>query len=317
MDYLDTARDYMSAQEDDEQIVEKAVSKKQQKFMGMVHAAQKGKKPASKEVGKVAKSMGKKDAEDFASTKHKGLPNKVKEESTDKEDQKAERAGKRVAKDIEHDEGHKGRDDNRAEKAGKRVTKDIEYDDKKDRKEKKKDEVEENTVAGSVAPAMGGKASKGSGGMTFGKGVYESTIAESFNSKLKTVLNEGMSVNMSADQDGKKSLTVTATDDDAVKLSQLLNLAGIGGQSQGYDSVCPGCGSSDCGCDQMQEDLANSAENTMYTDTDYMVNGLSGGLDGRKTDQSTLGTVINQDPRRTIGSVAESNDVVELYKRIA
>jgi len=63
-----------------EEIAEKAVSKKQQKFMGMVHAAQKGDKPASKEVAKVAKTMGKKDAKDFASTKHKGLPEKVKEE---------------------------------------------------------------------------------------------------------------------------------------------------------------------------------------------------------------------------------------------
>jgi hypothetical protein len=57
---------------------EKAVSKQQQKFMGMVHAAQKGEKPASKEVAKVAKDMGKKDAKDFASTKHKGLPEKKK-----------------------------------------------------------------------------------------------------------------------------------------------------------------------------------------------------------------------------------------------
>jgi hypothetical protein len=57
---------------------EKAVSKKQQKFMGMVHAAQKGEKPASKEVAKTAKDMGKKDARDFASTKHKGLPEKKK-----------------------------------------------------------------------------------------------------------------------------------------------------------------------------------------------------------------------------------------------
>jgi hypothetical protein len=57
---------------------EKAVSKKQQKFMGMVHATQKGEKPASKEVAKVAKDMGKKDAKDFASTKHKGLPEKKK-----------------------------------------------------------------------------------------------------------------------------------------------------------------------------------------------------------------------------------------------
>ena len=61
-----------------EEVEEKAVSQKQQKFMGMVHAAQKGEKPASKEVAKVAKEMPKKAAKDFASTKHKGLPVKVK-----------------------------------------------------------------------------------------------------------------------------------------------------------------------------------------------------------------------------------------------
>jgi len=60
----------------------------------------------------------------------------IAEESTEKEDDKAEKAGKKVAKDIEHDEGHKGKDDDKAEKAGKKVTKDIEYDDKKDKKEK-------------------------------------------------------------------------------------------------------------------------------------------------------------------------------------
>ena len=61
------------------EITEKAVSKSQQKFMGMVHAAQKGEKPASKEVAKVAKGMGKRDVTDFASTKHKGLPKHVTE----------------------------------------------------------------------------------------------------------------------------------------------------------------------------------------------------------------------------------------------
>ena len=60
-------------------VMEKAVSKAQQRFMGMVHAAQKGEKAASPEVAKVAKDMGKKDAKDYASTKHKGLPEKVKE----------------------------------------------------------------------------------------------------------------------------------------------------------------------------------------------------------------------------------------------
>ena len=67
-------------------VAEKAVSKKQQKFMGMVHAAQKGEKPASKEVADVAKDMKKSDAKDFASTKHKGLPEKKKAaESFDKD----------------------------------------------------------------------------------------------------------------------------------------------------------------------------------------------------------------------------------------
>jgi hypothetical protein len=59
-------------------LIEKAESKAQQKFMGMVHAAQKGKKPASKEVSKVAKTMSKADAKDYASTKHTGLPKKKK-----------------------------------------------------------------------------------------------------------------------------------------------------------------------------------------------------------------------------------------------
>ena len=58
---------------------EKSVSKKQQKFFGMVRAAQKGEGASSPEVAKVASSMKKKDVKDFASTKHKGLPEKKKE----------------------------------------------------------------------------------------------------------------------------------------------------------------------------------------------------------------------------------------------
>jgi hypothetical protein len=60
----------------------------------------------------------------------------LSEESTSEKDDKAEKAGKKVAKDIEYDEGHKGKDDDKAEKAGKEVKKDIEYDDKKDKKDK-------------------------------------------------------------------------------------------------------------------------------------------------------------------------------------
>jgi len=46
--------------------------------MGMVHQCKKTGKCASKEVADTAKSMKSKDAKDFASTKHKGLPEKKK-----------------------------------------------------------------------------------------------------------------------------------------------------------------------------------------------------------------------------------------------
>ena len=60
----------------------------------------------------------------------------LSEESTSEKDDKAEKAAKKVTKDIEYDEDHKGKDDDKAEKAGEKVKKDIEYDDKKDKKEK-------------------------------------------------------------------------------------------------------------------------------------------------------------------------------------
>jgi len=72
-------------------------SKAQQKFMGMVHALQKGDmKPsdASASVKKVAKDMKKSDTKDFASTKHKGLPKKVKQEILDKLKEYANKMGR-------------------------------------------------------------------------------------------------------------------------------------------------------------------------------------------------------------------------------
>ena len=55
-----------------------AVSKKQQKFFGIVRAIQKGEQaPTTPETAKAAADMKKGDVKKFASTKHKGLPNKV------------------------------------------------------------------------------------------------------------------------------------------------------------------------------------------------------------------------------------------------
>ena len=62
-----------------------ALSKKQQKFMGLVLAYKRGEIPASKvskNVKQVAAAMSEKELEKFAGTKHKGLPTKVKKEDT-------------------------------------------------------------------------------------------------------------------------------------------------------------------------------------------------------------------------------------------
>ena len=63
----------------EEYIEEKALSRAQQRFMGMVYAAKKGGTPASPEVAKAAEGMTKKAARDFAKTKHEGLPEKKEE----------------------------------------------------------------------------------------------------------------------------------------------------------------------------------------------------------------------------------------------
>ena len=256
MDYIDTARDYMMSQEHDQEtmpVAEKAVSRQQQKFMGMAHAMQKGKKikGASPELKQVAKTMKKGDVEDFAKTKHKGLP------------------------------------------------------------EKKKKDVEETTVAGAVATApVGGKAAKG---MQFGKGVYEGQIAESFERKLN-MITEGMSINMSMGEDGTKSLTVSATDDDAMQLAQILKMAGLG-SSSGYQETCSSCGSANCGCEQMSEEYANEPEEETQT-TDYMTKTIAGGLNKPKRDVAGNGqTTVPVSAVRVQEEADIESHLTNLYKQ--
>jgi hypothetical protein len=218
--------------EEEEPIAEKAVSKQQQKFMGMAHAMQKGEKitGASKELKKVAKTMKKKDVEDFAKTKHKGLPDKVKSK-------------------------------------------------------KKEEDVEESTTsAGAVATSTA--APKG-GGMSFGKGIYDS-----MNRELENMIAESMSINMSDSTEGNKSLTVTATDDDAMKLAMMLKSAGLGGQGRelqsdghSHEEPCETCGMPDCGCGDVQEAVDENAPD-WPTNTETSPDALqyAGGLNKPKTD---------------------------------
>jgi hypothetical protein len=240
----------------EEQVSEKAVSKKQQRFMGMVHATQKGEKAPSKEVAKVAKGMGKKDAEDFAATKHKGLPEKKKPEA-------------------------------------------------------KKEKTEETTD----------NAGSSKGGIKFGGGIYDSMNRELENmiSESMARLDESMSINMSMNNDEhggpSKSLTVTATDEDAMKLSQLLKSAGLGGGDEegygggGYKSAC-GCGTPDCSCgeEQMDEVSMNQPDYPTETETSSDALQYAGGLNKPKsTGQSTVPVLASQDDRQHSYAEAEED----------
>jgi hypothetical protein len=60
------------------EVKEKSKSIKQQQFFGIVRGMQKGDTPKKGKAGETAKEMKQKDVKDFAKTKHKGLPEKVK-----------------------------------------------------------------------------------------------------------------------------------------------------------------------------------------------------------------------------------------------
>jgi hypothetical protein len=153
---------------------------------------------------------------------------------------------------------------------------------KKKDKKKTKEEVEETTVAGSVAPAVAADApKKKKGAIQFGKGIYENQLKESFDAKLKNILSEGMSMNLSVGEDGRKNLTLTATDEDADRLAQIIRLAGME-QAHSFKPACEACGQAECGCEAVSEgDYGNSPE-VVTANSDMMVNGLSGGLNGPK-----------------------------------
>jgi hypothetical protein len=130
-----------------------------------------------------------------------------------------------------------------------------------------------------------------------GKGIYDS-----MNRELELMIAESMSINMSDSTEGNKSLTVTATDDDAMKLAMLLKNAGLGGgdmHSHG-EQPCATCGMPDCGCGDVQEAVDENAPdyptNTEQADNNF---GYAGGLNKPKADiagngQSTVPVVATR-----------------------
>ena len=90
---------YVATDSKRKKVDEEAVSKKQQRFFGMVRAAQKGEmENPSPEVAKVAATAKRSDVKKFASTKHKGLPMKKVEESiSEAKDKKGKGSGTKDA----------------------------------------------------------------------------------------------------------------------------------------------------------------------------------------------------------------------------
>ena len=216
MDYIDTARDYMKANPDEEemdveldedQIDEKAVSRAQQMAAGAALAAKRGDAPKSDLEGasKAMMKMSTKELEKYAGTKHKGLPKKKTE----------------------------------------------------------------STTSGSVAASTGAT----------GEGIYGNpSIYEGFNSRVENMITEGMHVNVSSGTEDEPSVNVSATGADAYALAQLLKLAAVPART----APCEVCGGMHEGSCMREENEANSADNTQTYDMQYLLNAISGGLNGPK-----------------------------------
>ena len=358
-DYIDTARDYLESNPaQDGMVNEKAKSIAQQRFMGMAHAMQKGEKipGASKELKKVAGAMGKSDVKDFAKTKHAGLPQNVKKKTDEttvaggmapvampmgKKRQSTKEDG--GAGGIEAEKPY------RDPKSGKTITPpkgatqppaDSAFPpgNKRnmptDKATKKAEAPASDTAVAETDKNPTDKASTKAkkGGMQFGKGIYDS-----LNRELEGMISETMDISTSLNSDGpdgpSKSISITATEDDAERLAMLLKMAGLG-SDQGQDSgVCPGCGSSDCGCDDMHIDEVTENEpdypenSGEQQDEVYMLQRLAGGLNGPKRQINPNNMADNPMAMKKLGAsnsgavnIDESNKIQShlwsLYRKV-
>jgi hypothetical protein len=160
----------------------------------------------------------------------------------------------------------------------------------------KKKEVEEtSTVAGSVATAPAPRAKSESadvpkkspgGKMQYGKGIYDS-----MNRELEAMISESMSVNISRSSEGNDSVTVTATEEDAGDLIELLKRAGVGVMPHTPDShACPSCGQEPCACATQVDE--NQPEWPTNTETNSDALQYSGGVNKPKTDVAGDGQTV-------------------------
>ena len=170
------------------------------------------------------------------------------EESDHERDERAEKAGRKVAHDIEYDERHKdhihghkrGSEDDKAERAGREVTKDIEYDEMNENMEESECNM---TAEGEYCPVHGMEECWSAsmeedaplGPIPFtpigatNNGPSEVGYVYAYNESQKQ-LRESLNIvmNQRIDDNGShKSMTVTATDEDFEMLERLLAMSGI------------------------------------------------------------------------------------------
>ena len=102
-----------------------------------------------------------------------------------------------------------------------------------------------------------------------------------------------MSINMSTSTEGGQTMTVTASDEDAMKLAELLKMAGIGSGDAG--GGCNSCGESPCGCDHVDENAPDWPTNKEYNSDALQ---YAGGLNKPKETGQTTAPVFSRDARR-------------------
>jgi hypothetical protein len=275
-EYIDTVRDYLAANRPEQEMEESALQaylgKKKYGEQGMKALQKAGRDGASKE--KMAKIRAKHDKLDEVDLEEKAVS-------------QAQRRAAGIARaaqkgDIPQSE-LRGASKAMAKMPAGELKK---FAKTKEKSLPKKKEVEETTTAGSVAPAAA-EPKKSKGGMTFGKGIYDS-----FNREVENLIAESMDISMNVSSEGQKSVAVTATEDDAIKLAEILKMAGVGAMTA--DShACPACGRSPCGCaEQVDENQPDWPTNTETSDDALQ---YSGGLNKPKsTGQTTAPIVASQ-----------------------
>jgi hypothetical protein len=189
-----------------------------------------------------------------------------------------------------------------------------------------KEEVEETTTAGAIATTA------------TGQGLFKNpSVYEDFNNKVESMITESMhvTVNSSNDPAAEPGISVSATGEDAMALAQLLQLAAVPSKPM-TKKVCKHCGDEqgkpehmDCPYDCMdpmgenfmevacEADEANSADNGVTYDMHYLINSISGGLNGPKRqinpnnpgDNPMAMTGIGKDTLNMSQQVSEGEDV--------